>query len=526
MNQATFILVNVYQSQNSCEDDDKQSRLHLNSKMNKTINVALSQPGTGKTTNACQIIPQWLATGNRVLFAVPTKLLADEVFSKLCALGLTPLKIDSRDGVAAVATLNESLAPTEANNLIVCQHASFHQCRTKHLINWIVIIDELPSPVRPQASRVKSSQLAALRYLDTDSYGRAAIKSDCVERVKVELRAFSPNSNGMGPTSLLSKEALQIYEAALAGREVFISTEDDSNYSLVYFADEAGFFESFKYCREVHLLSATWTGSLFEWFANAHGFNYQKSILTPSQSPKQKKKVTIYPMLTSDQCSKSVLNSIFKPKNATAMAGAGKRNIQMIADLTSDILGPNRQCLAFVQDWAVLDYKTNLIECPMDSRGLNEWLHVPNVLCMFHGNHVTTATKCFQYLAEKYNKSYESLRDAWKRTYLFDATLQNVYRCSLRDGTSTADVNLYVQTYEVAEYLVNMYLEGAVIDMRYARTYRQRETPGPKPETGKSEAMRLLASGLKPAIVAEQMKISVGKIYNYKKEIKQLGLTK
>lgn len=495
-------------------------------KMNNIINVALSRPGTGKTSNACRIIPQWVTEDNRVLFVVPTMLLADEVFSKICDFGLTPLKIDSRNGYSSIAALNQNLDPAKGNFLIICQHASFHQCKTNHLCNWTVIIDELPSPVRPQANKIKTSQLKALEHLEIDSHGRVKIKSECLKKIKSELNTFSQNSNGMGPTSLLSQEALQIYEAAIAGQEIFISAEENSEFSIVYFSDEAGYFERFKYCREVHLLSATWTGSLFEWFATAHGFNTCVSTLKPNDPPKHKQKVTIYPMLTAGQCSKAVLNSKFKPKNTKSTAGVGKRNIQVIADFVSDIVDSNRQCLVFVQDWAMLDYKINLVKCPMDSRGLNEWLHTSDVLCMFHGNHITTATRCLKHLAEKYNKSYDSLRDAWKRTYLFDATLQNVYRCSLRDGTSTADVNLYVQTYEVAEYLVTMYLEGAVIDMRYARTYRQRETPGPKPETGKSEAMRLLASGLKPAVVAEQMKISVGKIYNYKKEIKHIELAK
>lgn len=492
--------------------------------MNKTIHVALSRPGTGKTTNACQVVPQWLATGKQVLFAVPTMLLADEVFKKLCALGLTPLKIDSRDRFAAVATLNKSLDPTEANNLIVCQQAAFHQCRTNHLINWIVIVDELPTPVRFQANRVKTSQLAALQHLNIDSYGQATIKPGRRKIVELELRALSATSNTIGATSLLSKEALKIYEAALAKHEVFVTTEEDSNYALVHFADEAGFFDRFKHCREVHLLSATLCGSLFEWFANAHGFNYQKSSLTPSKPPKHRKKIKIHPMLTSDQCSKSALNSPYKPENANQVAEPGKRNIQIIADLVSEIVSPDRQCLVFVQDWAELDYKNNLIECPMDSRGLNLWLHVSDVLCMFHGNHVTVATKCLMQLAEKYDQSYDSLRKAWTQTHLFDATLQNVYRCSLRDQTSTADVNLYVQTYEVAEYLINMYLEGAVIDMKYARTYRKPEAPGPKPEPRKSEAMRLLASGLKPAAVTKRTEILVSTIYNYNKERKQAGL--
>lgn len=492
--------------------------------MNNIINIALSRPGTGKTTNACRIIPEWMASGIRVLFVVPTMALADDVYSKLVDLGLKPLKIDSRNGIAAIATLNQSLDPAELNNLIVCQHASFHQCKAKHLSNWTVIIDELPSPVRPQAMKVKQSQLASLQYLDIDSSGSVTIKSGCRKKVEDELRLFNANSDVLGPTSLLSKDALQIYEAALAGHNIFISSDDESKFGVVFFADEAGFFDRFKRCREVHLLTATWTGSLFEWFANAHGFNNRKSILTPSKPPEHKNKVTIYPMLTSDQCSKSVLNATFKPKNEIELADAGKRNIQIIADSVLHIVGPDRKCLVFVQDWAMLDHPNNLIKCPMDSRGLNDWLYVSNVLCMFHGNHVTTATKCLQYLAKKYNKSYESLREAWKQTYLFDATLQNVYRCSLRDNTSIADVNLYIQTYEVAEYLVAMYLDDATIDMRYARTYRQHETPGPKPENRKHEAMRLLASGLKPAVVALKTEISVQKIYNYNKNLKELAL--
>ena len=492
--------------------------------MNKTINIASSRPGTGKTTNACRIIPQWIALGNRVLFVVPTKLLEDEVSSKLRDLGLAPLKIDSRDGTAAIATLNKHLDPAEDNNLIVCQHASFHQCRIKHLGSWTVIVDELPLAVRPQANKIKTSQLVALQYLDIDTSGRVTIKSGCVKNIEIELRAFRPNSNGTGPTSLLSKEALQIYEAAYANQEIFVSTGEDKKYSVVYFADEAGFFDRFKHCREVHLLTATWAGSLFEWFADAHGFNYRNSILLPSNTLKHNKKVTIYPMLTWDQCSKSVLNSTHKPQTGNTVTGTEKRNIQIITDLVSNLVGPTREYLVFVQNWALLDHKSNLIECPMDSRGLNEWLHVSNVLCMFHGNHVTIATKCLKYLAEKYNKSYESLRDAWKRTYLFDATLQNVYRCSLRDDTSTEDVNLYVQTYEVAEYLVNTYLKEAIIDTKHTRTYRKHETRGPKPETNKPEAMRLLASGLKPGTVAKRTNILVSTIYNYTKEVKRLGL--
>lgn len=490
--------------------------------INQIINVALARPGTGKTTNACRTISQWVSLGKRVLLVVPTIALADEVFRRLCGFGLAPLKIDSRNGIAAIATLNQSLDPAKLNNLIVCQHASFHQCNSKYLGGWTVVVDELPSPVRPQATKIKKSQFSLLQYLDVDSFGKVIVRPDCRGKVKDELRTFHGGSSDASPTSLLSKSAIEIYDAALNGQDVFVSNENDSNHVVVFFADEAGFFDRFKTCREVHLLTATWTGSLFEWFANAHGFSIGHSILTPGNPPKHKSKVTIYPMLMSDQCSKSVLNSAYKPKNKLEFTGTEKRNIQVIFDFVSGVVGPDRKCLMFVQDWAMLDYPINFIKCPMDSRGLNDWLNVSDVFCMFHGNHVTTATKCLQYLAEKYNKSFESLRAAWKQTYLLDATLQNVYRCSLRDSTTVTDVRLYVQTYEVAEYLAAMYLDDAIIDMTHARTYREREAPGPKPEARKSEAMRWLASGLKPAVVALKTGIPVQKVYNYNKEVKSL----
>ncbi|MCE0461279.1 DEAD/DEAH box helicase [Pseudomonas uvaldensis] len=226
--------------------------------MNKTINIALARPGTGKTWTACKAAREWIAKGKNVLFVVPTKPLANEVCTEL--LNLNPLKIESRPNDPSIAKLNKYLDPAELTSLIVCQHAAFHRCSKKHLRHWHVIIDELPHPVSISPTPIAKNQLGALQYFEVDAENKLKIKKEATRKLIKHVKDFEKAGETKSPVSLISFEAYKICKAALDKNDIYIS-DYGKDQSLIYYSEESGFLQRFTYCKEIHLLSATWKGS-------------------------------------------------------------------------------------------------------------------------------------------------------------------------------------------------------------------------------------------------------------------------
>ncbi|POF88255.1 DEAD/DEAH box helicase [Pseudomonas putida] len=478
--------------------------------MTKIINVSLARPGTGKTKKACQMLHTWVSLGRRVLFAVPTISLAEQVCEDLKAL--KPFRIDSDIVVGPIRALNWHLA-NDKEALIVCQHAALQKCTSELLKDWTVIVDELPMPFTPCPITVLKSDFDQLPYLNVVNGNRISIARDDVDRALAWIGGgFSKSPYNV---RMFSEECQRIYKAIIDGLEVCVSQKDNSDKSLIYYWGESGIFDRFEHSYEVHVLSATWEGTLFEWFAKAKGYQAVRSLLTPDKPKPHSQQITIYPMLAAGQCSKTVLNG--KPSRAEVAQESvdSDRVIQIVADTVSKAVGEDAECLVFVQDWACLKEARNMKLCKMDSRGINSYRDTSNVLCMFHGNHVTTATLCLQAIATKYNKTYESLRDAWLRTFLYDATLQNVYRCSLRDSESKVPVKLYVQTHDVAIFLKNIYMYDACIDFAHIEKYRDFQRRGRKAHPKRNEIITLLAAGLSPAEIIKKTNLPGSTVYNY-----------
>lgn len=484
--------------------------------MNKTINIALARPGTGKTWTACKVAREWIAKGKKVIFVVPTKLLAYEVCTELS--DCNPLNIESKPNDPSIVKLNKHLCPAELTPLIVCQHAAFHRCSKKNLRHWTVIVDELPNHIQVYPTPVASNQLAVFQFLGVDEQNKMYIKDGCIRKLVKHARDFEKGETTKNSVSLLSAAAYRICKAVLDGNDVYVSNYGN-NQSLIYYFEESGFLQRFSHCKEIHLLSATWDGSLFEWFASAQNFITKKSILTPSHPPEHQQNIRIIPLLSQNQCSKSVLESLESTDN-NEKNSMQIRNIQAIANTVSKCMGYSGKCLVFAHEWAKLDYSENLIMCKLDSRGLNSYTNQSNVLCLFHGNPLPTATKAFEAIAKKYSRCQKSLINAWKRTHLYERTLQNIYRCSLRVRHSLTDVSLFVQDESVADYLIQTYLPTARIDNSLIKEYKTPKKRGRAGEPKEPTAIALLTSGLKPSKVAEQTGIAVSKIYEYQRKLK------
>lgn len=495
---------------------------------NKIIYTAIAMPGIGKTKAALAAVPGMLSTGKKILYVVPTKPLADQVFndaSKLCS-AIQPLKIDSRNGVYAEATLNKMLNPDENKNFIICQHASFQRCSTSYLSAWTVIIDELPMPINLSDVTYDDTQIKRLDLIENIS-GQMKAKPNMQASIKNEVTTFNKanGTNNNRTDSTLAKSTHGIYQAILDKTPVFVDTnknKNEKNHSIqddqktvIRIVEEYGFFERFHAAREVHLLSATLDGSLFDWFARANGFIYARSYLTPNNVDNNKI-VTIYPTLSDENyCSRGVLDSL------DVTSEEGHKVLYSITKLIDSHLGEQQECLMFAYDWGKQAYGDKFVQCKFDSRGLNHLSNVHNAFITFHGNPTPISRRSLEYLAKKYNRSIDELEKAWKFTHKLEPTLQDAFRTSLRKKEIDKPVNLYVQDTETAKFLQSTYLPNAIIDQCLAKTYKVKKKPGPAPDPKKDRAIELLKSGMKQADVARAIGLTSMTISNYAKSLRQ-----
>lgn len=484
----------------------------------KIIHVSIAAPGTGKTMAAIYAIPGMLGHGKKILYVAPTLALADQVFKdirRFCS-SLEPIIIDSRCEGSAEANLNKMLNPKESSHLIICQHITFQKCSTKHLRDWTIIIDELPMPISLRHMTFDQVQLKRLDLIEIID-NQIKIKKNKHEAIKNEVATFNKSKNQKYNQidTTLSPAAQDIYNAVLSKLPVFADAYHSANEKIVIrIIQEYGFFERFHMAQEVHLLSATLKGSLFDWFARANGFTYVHSHFAQSTT-NNVKDVTIYPMLSDkNHCSRGVLDSVDDASND------GCKVLQSMANLIDQQLINQEYCLMFAYKWGKNAHSGKFIQCKIDSRGLNSFTDTHCAFTAFHGNPNPLDYKSFEYIAKKYNRPTDELQNAWKFTYKLEMTLQNVFRTSLRSKTTDKPVKLYVQDNEVANFLKSMYLPNAKIDDSLAKTYKEKKKPGPTPHPERERAITMLQAGMKQAVVARATKLDKMTICNYAKAIR------
>lgn len=486
----------------------------------KIIHVSIAAPGAGKTMAAISAIPGMLGHGKKILYVAPTLALADQVLKdirKICSF-LEPIIIDSRCEGSAEANLNKMLNPKESSHLIICQHITFQKCSTKHLRDWTIIIDELPMPISLRHMTFDQVQLKRLDLIEIID-NQIKIKNNKHEAIKDEVATFK-KSNNQGYNQIettLSPAAQDIYSAILNKLPVFADTYySGREKTVIRIIEEYGFFERFHMAREVHLLSATLKGSLFDWFARANGFTYASSYFA-QKTADNVKDVTIYPMLSDkNHCSRGVLDSVDSASND------GCKVLQSMAKFINQQLTNRESCLMFAYKWGQNVHSGNFIQCKIDSRGLNNFTDTHCAFTAFHGNPNPLAYKSLEYIAKKYNRPTDELQKAWKFTYKLEMTLQNVFRTSLRSKTIDKPVKLYVQDNEAADFLKSTYLPDAKIDNSMARTYKEKKKPGPAPHPERERAIILLKNGMKQADVARETMLDKMTICKYAKLIHRI----
>lgn len=448
----------------------------------KIIHVAEGLPGTGKTKKVIETVPFMLAKGHKILYCTPTKYLTDELMHRFDTVGILPYRIDSDTfrGVSCKQALDEALRPTSGKNFIICQHATFPECSSTHLKDWILIIDETPTMLNFPNSKFSSSQIDELTMLE-EINGQLRIREGKYDAVEKEVKlASNTDESYLKINTIISKAVWDIYKALIRNDVVLINQANSKGIRSVCAVIEPKIFENMAKAKSIHILTATISGTLFEFFAKHNQFTFSPSYFAPNPRPIYPK-IVVYPLLADGLNFSKALGITIKEDGQTTVTS------KMIESARSILKG--EQCLLFGHDWMKPDYDEQFLRCKSDSRGINSLQNYQNVCVILHGNPVTTTQPAMKYISEKYGTPISEIQNAWHMTHKLEPALQSCFRTSIRDPNNMGIVRLFVTDYDMARFFKKL-LPCAEIRSDIAALHESKQTGRPKkPESVEAEKL-------------------------------------
>lgn len=463
----------------------------------KPIYTAIAAPGSGKTEKLLSKLPDMLSAGTRLILALPTLVLSDEISERARSKEIRCWPIDHRAGEIVVPSLGKALKD-EAYNFIICTQESLRRVEPHLLDNWTLVLDELPKVVDYPNYPLTPVELERVLQYTMERDGQLWIPEDQKEVVREQVTTNRGDANGT-MCSTLGRSAAHIFRLLLSEVEVFIDQPMPKGERYVRAVEEfKDWWSIVSSAHETHVLAASITNSEFEVFAQAHGFQFEVSEFTPGWRPASSN-ITIYPVLPREEK--------FSKQKMRAMHKDGKRLIDVtLARILEHV---KSKPLLFANIWAKLNYTPGVIYVPKDCRGLNGYTDTTEAIVLFGGNPSPADKKGLAYLSKQYSRDFE---ESFITNRLLEPTLQAVTRTAVRCSNNTCDIKLYVQDYRVVDYLLATYFPDATVDWSLSKEVPLRRDGRKLDQEMEEKIIHLLSLGTSAAEINRQTKVSRKKI--------------
>ncbi|MFU3272152.1 DEAD/DEAH box helicase [Pseudomonas aeruginosa] len=443
--------------------------------MTKTIYTAIAAPGAGKTQALIEQLKNYMTSGERVVIALPTLNLSDDILNNMMKVGITPKVINSNDSAGKTThTINGTLR-SGSHSVVVITHEGLRLSDPNLMRGHILVIDELPDPFELQhitnMSEVEASQFTSVLE---KSNGRFSIKSKLKTMISERVKTYRRAEKNQSVASTLSEAEFKVFNAILS--HGIVHTDDTKNeqneIQNLYIIEFKDIFEHIKKSKETHILAANIEGGLFDLFLKSHEFQVKTSSLTPKHY-EYDCNITIYPMLNEPWSKGKVLRDESGTFNITHH---GNQN-QLIDKIFSTAINntPNERFIVIQNKWGkfskgyLKQSKVPEIEfLDFDCRGLNTQTDKTAAILLFTGNPSPNDKKSLRIIAEECKLNYDDILKAWTVTKKLEAALQAVTRTAIRKRGNTEPVYFYVQDMQIAEYLKLTYMPNAKIDISIA----------------------------------------------------------
>ncbi|MHC8393877.1 DEAD/DEAH box helicase family protein [Pseudomonas sp. LB3P93] len=446
----------------------------------KIIYTAIAAPGAGKTQAVVNKIPDYINNGFKVVMALPTLKLNDDILKTMRKANLTPLIINSdqdeiKHNKTSVTRVLAQVLRSKAHPLIIVTHDALRRTDPILLKGYLLIIDEIPEFMDINHFTLKSKEAETI-FATTEAFNnQLQIKDGLLTEITARVKTYKSSMSNKDNASTLSAIEHKIYDTILTGNIVLVETEKGGiiNFHTIV---EKSVFAQIDRARETHILAANIDGGLFDLFAKKLGYKYTRSKLTPEPS-KYNCPIYIYPMLNGSWSKSKVLAN---EEGNLGYTHDGQNN-QIIDRVFETAIqhSPNENFLVIQNSWSKFSEKyqpqaqkanTKIKFVPMDCRGLNCYQDSTAALLLFSGKPSPNDTTCLKVVGDRYDINLTELIKAWIVKNKHEASLQAVTRTAIRTWGNTKPVYFYVQDAEVANYFKQTYMTDAIIDHRLALT--------------------------------------------------------
>ncbi|WP_433738544.1 hypothetical protein [Pseudomonas putida] len=467
----------------------------------KPIYTAIAAPGAGKTEALLSKLPALISAGKRLVLALPTLVLSDEIARRATSKGITCCPIDHRSGEVVVSSLENALAD-KVGTFIICTQESIRRVSPQLLHGWILVLDELPKVVDYPDYALNPVELKRVLQYTEESEGKLQIPEEQESVLIEQVGTHRSDSRGVD-CSTLGKSAAHIFRLLLSKVEVFIDQPTPHGKRHVRAVEEfTDWWDIISSASEVHVLAASIKSSEFETFAQVHGFRFKNSEFTPEWRPSSNH-VTIYPVVPRGQK--------FSWRMMTTLHG----NSRLIDIALANVLERAESTpLLFSNKWAGFKTTPGAIYVDKDCRGLNSYTEATEAAVLFGGNPSPSDGKGLEYLEAKYGINFE---ESFVTNRLLEPTLQAVARTAIRCHHNTKNIKFYVQDYRVVDYLVSTYFPDATVDWSLASTMPIKRDSRKLDEKIEEEVKRLISLGTSISQIHRETGVSRPKITKMKK---------
>lgn len=466
------------------------------------IYTSITAPGAGKTENLLAKLPNLIAAGKRIVLALPTLALIDEIAERARSKGADCTPIDHRAGEIVVPNLERALSD-ELTSLVVCTQDSIRQVQHHLLSKWTLVLDELPKVVDYPDYLLNELELGRVLEYTEEREGQLWISDGMEHIVREQVITHNKDARGIG-CSTLGKSAANIFRLLLSQVPVFIDKEIEIGKRHVRAVEEfTAWWDLFSAASETHVLAASVSGSEFEVFARAHGYRLIQSAFTPKPCPLNSAVVTIYPVIPKDRMfSKSLM-----------LTPEGDKNL--IDEILAKIkLAAGTTPLLFANKWARYKHAPGVRYVDKDCRGLNAYSDATEAAVLFGGNPSPSESRGLEYLALKYGCDF---KQAFITTRLLEPSLQAATRTAVRCRDNTAPIKLFVQDYRVTDYLLATYFPDATVNWSFAETSPMKQDGRKLDKSVEAEVNKMISDGITAVEINKVTGVSRKKIQAMKK---------
>jgi KaiC/GvpD/RAD55 family RecA-like ATPase len=218
--------------------------------LTRTIFVAETLPGSGKTEKFISMLPSILKAGKRVVYSLPTNKLTSELKARLKESGIDARCINVESTNSVINDVEQALAE-RGSDVLVITHEALQRVEGILLRGWMLVVDEVPNIWNCKNPNFNnhSYQKAVAPFVSIDDAGTATIAGDCRNELEALVREGASQS-------AYQERALEVFDGLLDRRSVVkVDALDNKMKRLVRIIAYKDYLSRFAQADEVHVLA-------------------------------------------------------------------------------------------------------------------------------------------------------------------------------------------------------------------------------------------------------------------------------